>query len=387
MALEIKFINNLNQINPSDWNALLTSNTPFVRYEFLRLLEETGAVSDIENNTENENGWYAHHLCIFEEGKLVAALPLYKKTHWFGEYVFDWAWDEAYSRYGLNYYPKLTAAIPFTPVTGPRLLTRRPITQEFLAHITQCLEQHCLEEGFSSCHILFPEKPVSDSLTKLHWQQRKSVQFHWFNDNYKSFEDFLAKFASRKRKNVKKERDKIKQANIEIIRLHGEAINHKHMAFFYRCYQQTYAKRSGHIGYLSEVFFTGLLKHFKENLLLVVAIKNNNAVASALYFHDCEHLYGRYWGSLVDVDALHFECCYYQGIEFCIEQGLKRFNPGTQGEHKIQRGFTPIDCYSNHWLKDKAFHQAITHFIQEETAHLVEYKQQATTLLPFKRDA
>lgn len=377
MALEVKFINNIEQINQEEWNALSASPYPFTRYEFLSLLEQTGAVN-------GDNGWFAHYMCIFEDDTLVVGLPLYQKTSWFGEYVFDWAWDEAYTRYGLAYYPKLTCAIPFTPVPGPRILTQRALTPELISLITEHIETLCEEADYSSCHLLFPTLSISDELTKQGWQQRKNVQFHWFNQNYHTFDDFLATFTARKRKNVKKERERVKQANVTIHRLYGDQIEEKHLQFFYRCYQQTYAKRSGHIGYLSQAFFTGLLTHLRNNVMLVIASQEETPIAAALYFYDENCLYGRYWGSLKDIDSLHFECCYYQGIEFCIENGLRCFNPGTQGEHKIQRGFVPTECYSNHWLKDRRFHHAITRFIQEESSHIEHYKKQTYALLPFK---
>ncbi|MCY7297310.1 GNAT family N-acetyltransferase [Alteromonas sp. a30] len=380
MALEIKFIKHLSQIPAYQWQALVDSDQPFIQYAFLLHLETSGAV----NNPDT--GWFAHHLCVFEQDELVAALPLYKKTSWFGEYVFDWAWDEAYARYGFEYYPKLTAAIPFTPVTGPRILSQKPITPELLKAITQSIEKECQDKHFSSCHILFPEPDISKQLHELNWKQRNSIQFHWFNQNYQNFEQFLMTFTSRKRKNVKKERQKVQEAGIKIVRITGSELEPKHLAFFYRCYQQTYAKRSGHIGYFNLDFFTGSLDICKDNLLLVIAVQDSTAVASALYFYDNDNLYGRYWGSLVEIDALHFECCYYQGIEFCIEKNIKRFNPGTQGEHKIQRGFKPIYCYSNHWLKDPLFHNAIVPFLEEESIHINEYKQQMSDLLPFKKE-
>lgn len=377
MSLNVKFINSISEIPQAEWQALVKTDYPFIQYEFLNLMEITGAVSP-------ENSWEAHHLCVYEDDILIAAMPLYKKTNWFGEYVFDWAWEEAYLRYGYHYYPKLTACIPFTPVTGPRLLARGNPTSELIEFITNALMHHCQQSQFTSVHLLFPDKELSNQLEAFDWQQRRNVQFQWYNYDYANFDDFLATFTSRKRKNLNKERRKLQGPEFEIQRLSGDLITTENLQFFYRCYQQTYLKRSGHCGYLNKTFFEKLLVTCKDNLLLVLAKFNEAPVAGALYFKDSQNLYGRYWGTLVDIDGLHFECCYYQGIEYCIEQGLKMFNPGTQGEHKIQRGFEPTFCYSNHWLKEPMFHRAITNFVLEEGASIDIYKEQSSKLLPFK---
>ncbi len=377
MPLTIKFIKNICKITPQQWQRLVKSDYPFIQYGFLSLMESSGAVG-------YDSGWTPNHLCVYDNDILVAAMPLYIKTNWCGEYVFDWAWEEAYSRYGFPYYPKLTACIPFTPATGPRLLSLNEPTAELVNAIVIALEKHCQQEHYSSTHLLFPEQTLSEQFLAHNWQQRKSVQFIWHNKGFNSFDDFLTTFTSRKRKNLKKERNKLLNPDFKIERISGNDLNEEHLSFFYRCYQQTYIKRSGHIGYLSESFFAGLLETCRDDLMLVVATIQEQPVAGALYFKDSDTLYGRYWGSLVDVSGLHFECCYYQGIEYCIEQNISKFNPGTQGEHKIQRGFEPTYCYSNHWLKEPAFQHAIANFIEEDNTHIEEYKKQAETLLPFK---
>ncbi|UAA37941.1 N-acetyltransferase [Paraneptunicella aestuarii] len=385
-----KFISNIQEIDPQQWNALLPkegSHYPFVQHRFLALLESSGVVGKIDDEKEEafDTGWQPFHYCVFKEEQLIAAMPLYQKQHSMGEYVFDWGWADAYHRYGLSYYPKLTACIPFTPVTGPRLLLHPQAPEHITRWITQDLLQQTRQSGASSIHVLFPEPSLSEQFKAQNWLQRKSVQFQWFNHHYTNFEDFLANFSSRKRKNVRKERAGIEDSGIKIERLSGNEITPQHMQLFFHCYQQTYLKRSGHGGYLNREFFMGLLEIMADNLMLVVASRNSIPIASALYFRDNTHLYGRYWGCLQDVKDLHFECCYYQGIEYCIEQGLKEFNPGTQGEHKIQRGFEPIFCYSNHWLAEPAFHRAVQNFLLEEEPHINLYKQEAERLLPFKQ--
>lgn len=385
-----KFISNIQEIDPQQWNALLPEegrDYPFVQHHFLALLESSGVVGRKEHGKEDEfdTGWQPFHYCVFQDKQLIAAMPLYQKQHSMGEYVFDWGWADAYHRYGLNYYPKLTACIPFTPVTGPRLLLHPQAPENITNWITQDLLQQTKRSEASSIHLLFPELSLSEQFKAQNWLQRKSVQFQWFNHSYTDFEDFLAGFSSRKRKNVRKERASIENSGIKIERLSGNEITLQHMQFFFHCYQQTYLKRSGHGGYLNREFFMELHEIMANNLMLVVASHNSIPMASALYFRDSKHLYGRYWGCLQEVKDLHFECCYYQGIEYCIEQGLKEFNPGTQGEHKIQRGFEPIFCYSNHWLAEPAFHNAVQHFLQEEEPHIHLYKQEAEKLLPFKQ--
>ena len=237
----------------------------------------------------------------------------------------------------------------------------------------------------SSMHWLFVEQDISQLLHEHDQVQRQAVQFQWFNRQYSSFEDYLMHFNSRKRKNVKKERLKITTEEIKVVRLHGDNLTEDNMEFFYDCYKQTYLKRSGHDGYLTEGFFQQIFRDLHHNLMLVIALKNEQPIASALFIFDQNQLCGRYWGALEEIHNLHFECCYYQGIEFCIEQNIAQFNPGTQGEHKILRGFEPIYCYSNHSLKELAFHDAVERFIQQENTQIEQYKNNAEKLLPFRQ--
>ncbi len=379
MALNFEHTTDITRVPAADWNQLAEGCYPFLRHEFLALLEKSGSVC-------KDSGWQPHHLLIKDAGILVGAMPLYLKYHSYGEYVFDWAWADAYRRYGFSYYPKLLCAIPFTPVTGQRLLLapnidQAPVLPQLQAH----LSAQCDELGLSSCHILFPTLQEANHLTPP-WLQRHSVQFQWHNQGYLDFPHYLSTFSSRKRKNVKKERAKITDAGITVERFYGKTLSQSDINFFHLCYQQTYLKRSGHGGYLTEAFFDGLLSAMPNNILLVKASQHNAPVAAALYFYDKNGLYGRYWGCLQELDALHFECCYYQGIEFCIEKNIPLFNPGTQGEHKIQRGFEPITCYSSHWIARPDFRVAIENYTIQERKQIKAYKDDAKSLLPFKQN-
>ena len=375
-----EFVNSIEQIGADTWQAFAHKMSPFCQFAFLSALEKSASVS-------GSSGWQPQHLILYKNKTPVALLPLYKKTHSYGEYVFDFAWANTYKQYGLRYYPKLVCAIPFTPVTGPRLLLKEG---ESLTEITQIvcdlLANKLKNEALSSMHWLFVEAEFAEILAECQQLMRRSVQFQWFNRQYQDFEDFLATFNSRKRKSIRAERNKIVKAGISVQRLSGEQLTQSHMDFFYQCYQQTYLKRSGHGGYLTQEFFSLILQTMRDNLMLVVASRDNQPMAGALFFYDQQQLNGRYWGMLEEADHLHFECCYYQGIEFCIEQGIAQFNPGTQGEHKILRGFEPIYCYSNHSLKELAFHDAVSRFIETEKHTIAQYKNDAEGLLPFKKN-
>lgn len=381
MSLQMQFCTEIAQINNEQWDNLSQNHYPFLRHAFLQALEESGSVSA-------KTGWQPYHLWITDNKIPVACMPLYIKTHSYGEYVFDWSWAEAYQRYQLNYYPKLVSAIPFTPVTGPRLLCSTEINRaDLTTQIMTALQQESQKLGLSSVHILFPDylpESADSSEEQSTWSTRHSVQFQWFNRGYRDFNDFLSHFASRKRKNVNKERRKIQENDIVVRRFYQDSLRAEHLDFFYQCYQQTYLKRSGHSGYLNQGFFELLFDNLSDTILIVQAEKQGIAVASALYFYDQNGLYGRYWGALEEIDGLHFECCYYQGIEFAIAQQLPIFNPGTQGEHKIQRGFEPTKCHSLHWLANPQFNRAVQDFVSNEQQHIALYQQEAESLLPFK---
>jgi predicted N-acyltransferase len=377
-------ITGLSEVTASEWDNLNPSHYPFARYAFLRALEQTGCVDSPELNVSN-SGWQPRHLIKRNaEGELVAAIPAYIKRHSYGEYVFDWQWAEAYSQYGMDYYPKLLCAIPFTPATGPRLLG----ADQHFNHLAPLLSTLCTEQGLSGWHLNFPTKQqatLTFNNSEFHPQQRHGCQFHWHNEGFTSFDQYLTTFVSRKRKNVIKERRKVVEQGIQIERKTGKEITAENIQFFYHCYLDTYQKRRSS-PYLSKAFFLQLIETMAEQMMLVLAHKDGEYCAAALYFFDETTLYGRYWGCLEDVDALHFEACYYQGIEFCIEHQLKTFDPGTQGEHKISRGFRPVLTRSVHWLQHPGFHDAIRRFVKKETQHILAYQQDAATLLPFHRE-
>ncbi len=379
--MQVSFINSIDAITSAEWNAIAGTDYPFTRHEFLQALEDSGA-------TTRNSGWQAHHLLIHNDsGELIALMPLYLKYHSYGEYIFDWAWADAYQRHNIAYYPKLLSAIPYTPATGPRLCFEQNSNQEAITQFAMAaVINEAKEKNISSVHVLFSEQSQNQQLQQLGLNTRLSSQFHWFNKDYQDFNDFLADFSSRKRKNLNKERRAIEQQNLRLELIEGPDISADVWEKFYYFYQLTYAKRSGHGGYLEQAFFEQIAKTMAEHLVLVLAYdENNQMIAGALNFRSSDTLYGRYWGCTEEKEFLHFEACYYQGIEYCIANGLKRFDPGAQGEHKIQRGFTPITTYSNHWILDPKFSQAINDFLQQDNNHTKEYIKQVSELLPFKK--
>jgi uncharacterized protein len=369
-------LSNIDQINADVWNTLCATDYPFLRHEFLAALEHSGSVG-------GQSGWQPYHLTTYQGDELVAVMPLYIKNHSYGEYVFDWAWAEAYQRHNLNYYPKLVTAIPFTPATGPRLCTGVGVDKKALmAAIVENIQSQ--KDRFSSWHLLFPETNELE-----HWQQtelstRTGCQFHWFNRHYQSFDDFLNSFTSRKRKNIKRERRRVVEQGITLQPLTGQQISEQHLQDFFVFYQATYMKR-GQQGYLTLDFFLQLRRTMASQLVLVMAEKNGQAIAAALCLRDANTLYGRYWGCLEEYECLHFEACFYQGIEFCIANNIQRFDPGAQGEHKILRGFEPIKTWSLHWLAHQGFRAAVDDFLGQEKLGMAQYKRQAATMLPFKK--
>ncbi len=378
---EFSFHSSIEEIGPEIWRQLAPQNYPFLRYEFLNALEQSGSVCQ-------QTGWQPCHLLIHEGEQALGVMPLYLKGHSYGEYVFDWAWADAYHRHGQRYYPKLLTAIPFTPATGPRLCfaanlsahAQQQLTRDTVAAVQQFGQQH----GASSWHSLFLEAPSLEQLRTCGLASRLGTQFHWFNQNYRDFDDFLSSFNSRKRKNLKKERLKISAQHITHQIIPGMAISDALLTRFYQFYQMTYLKR-GQKGYLTEDFFRRVRAQMPEQLVLCVAFADAQPVAAALSFRSDSTLYGRYWGCLDEYDSLHFETCYYQGIKYCIEQGLARFDPGAQGEHKIQRGFQPIETWSAHWIEDPRFRVAITRHLEEEQPVIRAHMDALSTLLPYKQ--
>jgi predicted N-acyltransferase len=378
MSLSAEFLTSLQGIDREQWNGVAGVDYPFLRHEFLLGLEQTGC-------TTAESGWQPCHLVLRDGPEPVAVMPLYLKSHSYGEYVFDWSWADAWQRSGLQYYPKLLTAIPFTPATGPRLCCTPELDSGDAWRFARlAVQQLAREKEISSWHVLFPEPAVSEDLLQAGLHQRSASQFHWFNQGYTDFDDFLATLTSRKRKSLRRERRRVEEQGLSLRTLTGNAIREEDWDRFHHFYQLTYAKRSGHGGYLTRAFFTQTAASLGDQVLMVLADAGNEPVAGALYFRSCDTLYGRYWGCRQEFDCLHFEACYYQGIEFCIANGLKRFDPGAQGEHKIQRGFQPVKTFSNHWIADPRLSAAVGDFTRQERRHVEDYMSAASTLLPFR---
>lgn len=372
------WLDSIEQIGRERWNALLDTPYPFLRHEFLYALEQSGCVGA-------GTGWQPQHLILLQADAPVAAVALYAKAHSYGEYVFDWAWADAYQRHGLAYYPKLISAVPFTPATGPRLLISEGVPRDQAVHaLLKAIREKVQEEQLSSWHLLFPDQANLGALKDSGLIVRQGCQYHWFNQDYSDFDDFLSALSARKRKAIKRERRIVAEQDIQLKRLWGHEISPAQIEVFYHFYQATYYKR-GQQGYLTLEFFERLLATMPEQLLLILATRQDEPVAAALCILGGDTLYGRYWGSFEDYPCLHFEACYYQGIEFCIEQKLARFDPGAQGEHKITRGFKPIPTHSLHWIAHPGFRTAIANFTAQEQEGVNHYLEKAQTLLPFKR--
>ena len=352
------------------------SSYPFLQQRFLALLEESGSVCEA-------TGWRPVHLDFASRGQQVF-MPLYAKDHSWGEYVFDWAWADAYRRLGLEYYPKLLTAIPFTPVTGPRIRGKSTPDKSLAAEVVQRVLTMAEDEGYPSWHLLFPDQPTLETLLEVpRLIHRTGVQYHWHNREYDNFAHFLGSLKSRKRKMIRRERQSVRQGGFEVQMLTGKQLDPAIWSFFYRLYVRTYVKRSGSAGYLTEAFFRGLGNVMPDQVAMALAFRGREPVAAALYFFDQDTLYGRYWGCAGEYEHLHFELCYYQGIQFAIERGLKRFDAGAQGEHKILRGFEPVLTHSLHWIREPRLARAIGDFVEREHRHNLLHISQAESLLPY----
>ena len=378
MSLSLDVLRSVAEVPASKWDALRRDDYPFLRHDFLLGLERADC-------TTAAAGWQPSHLRLRDGSQTLAILPAWLKDHSYGEYVFDWAWADAWRRMGLAYYPKLLTAIPFTPATGPRLLHRGDLEAGPLwSTIVEQMPAVARRLGVSSWHVLFPREADANALAGAGLHTRHQVQFHWFNRGYRDFDDFLDGFASRKRKALRRERRRVEEQGLTLSMRSAAELSPRDWAAFHRFYQMTYAKRSGHGGYLTREFFLDVAPKLGDQVLLALAEAEGQPVAGALYFRDRDTLYGRYWGCIREYDCLHFEACYYQGIEYCIREGLQRFDPGAQGEHKIQRGFEPTTTLSCHWIAQPELSAAIGDFTRREQEHVARYREEACTLLPFK---
>ena len=377
--MKVSLINRINAISRDDWNKITGIEYPFIRHEFLHALEKSSCVSE-------ETGWMPQHCLVYDRDELIALMPMYRKTHSHGEYVFDFEWANAYRQHGLSYYPKWLTAIPFTPCEGERLFVKTGMDKEIvleaiLNHITENAER----ENISSWHCLYPTSAETELFKSADLCIREGVQFRWMNKGYRDFKDYLDSFNSKKRKNLLRERRYIRDQGIVLKQIHGKDISEQQLGVFFQFYQLTYLKR-GNPPYLNIEFFKEIALTMPEQLLLILAIKDNTYVGTAFSLLGEESYYGRYWGCYEEYHSLHFEACYYQGLEYCINNQLTRFDSGAQGEHKIARGFEPVTTYSAHWLSDPEFAAAIKGFTKREASLMEKYRSNAAELLPFKND-
>ena len=374
--MPIQTLFRLAEIAPARWDALLGNDPqPFVRHAFLSSLEDSGSVG-------GRTGWRAQHQLLESvAGEAVAALPLYRKTHSNGEYVFDWAWADACHRAGIEYYPKLLCAVPFSPVTGARLLGDREAAGQLLDELSEAL----VEQGYSGLHVNFTQ-PDADAIFRGRegWLERIGCQFHWHNRGYRDFQDFLDSLASRKRKQLRKEREQVMGQGIAFEWREGHQLSETEWDFVYACYANTYHVR-GQAPYLTRDFFSLLAERMPASIRVVLAEQNGRPVAMAFSLIGGDGLYGRYWGCLDAFDRLHFETCFYQGIEQAIAAGLSRFDAGAQGEHKLIRGFEPVITRSWHYLAHPGLRAAVSDFLAQERLGVLRYAEAAREALPYRQ--
>ncbi|MCW9014983.1 MAG: GNAT family N-acetyltransferase [Gammaproteobacteria bacterium] len=362
----------LQHIPAEAWNALAGDSNPFIQHDFLLALESGECLQPF--------GWYPQYILAWSDSdELIGASPAYIKTNSYGEFVFDWAWADAYQRAGLEYYPKLVVAIPFTPATGPRLLAKNDnpeIKQALILHTIEFAQKNQL----STIHWLFNQKDNQEILSKFDLLTRFDYQFHWTNNNYKSFDEFLSELNSKKRKNIKRERRKVKESGIEIKTIQGKDLTEEQWQQLYNFYQITFMKKHG-TATLSLNFF----KAIANKILAIFAYDNLQAVAGAICISGKNSLYGRHWGCHENYDSLHFEVCYYTGIEYCIHNNIQYFEPGAQGEHKISRGFLPTKTLSCHWVADERFKQILAEHLQHESQAMADYGKALIQASPYKK--
>jgi predicted N-acyltransferase len=373
--------NQLDDIPSATWNQLLHDHHPFLRHEFLSALEHTHCVGE-------SFGWLPQHIALYDNQQLIGATPLYLKYNSYGEFVFDWSWAEAYERAGLAYYPKLVSAIPYTPATGQRLLVHPQATpqqaQIIRRQLIQGALQHAESVNVSSLHWLFPDMDDAAILSQEDRVMRRiDCQFHWHNHNYRDFDEFLQRLSAKKRKNIRQERRNAQSAGLRIELVSGDQATGEQLQAAELFYRTTFDKKWGHAT-LNLTFFEEIARTMGEQLILMLARDESRYVAGAICLRSDHTLYGRHWGCIAEYHSLHFELCYYQGIEYCIREGLQRFEPGAQGEHKLSRGFLPTMTHSYHWIENLQFRSAIEDFLQRETKGIQHYMDELGTHNPYK---
>lgn len=369
--LTVRWLSRLADLDAAAWDALAGSAHPFVRHAFLAGLEATGCI-------RRELGWQAHHLTLWAGDRLVGAAPCYVKGNSHGEFVFDHAWAHAYARYGLDYFPKLLCAVPYSPVTGPRLLAATPDVRRTLV---EALAAAC-GDGYSSAHVNFHPDPESGDFGEG-WLERVDVQYHWRNAGWRTFDEFLAAFDHRHRKNIRQERAKVARAGITFRVVHGDEADEDDLAAMHGFYVGTFAEY-GNRPALTLQFLRHLAAAMPRSLVIVLALRDGRRIAGALCLRGAQTLYGRYWGATETHPGLHFETCYYQGIEYCLREGLAVFEPGAQGEHKLARGFLPAIVRSHHWVAEPAFREALAGWCAEERAVVAGYAARLAGSSPFR---
>ncbi len=372
MSITIEISDSIQQVNADEWNALV-GDMPLLSHAFLSALEDSKSVG-------KGTGWQPYPILVHEAGKLIGAMPLYLKSHSYGEYVFDWAWAEAYERNGLKYYPKLLSAIPFTPISSQRLLASNP---EIKSLMVKALTETMHKYQLSSAHVLFPDDDSANTLKQAGWLQRHGVQFRWQNDHLTDFDHFLSTLSHDKRKKIRQERKKVTASGVICKRIKGADITPEEWDFFSQCYENTYIEHRS-TPYLTPAFFKQIGRSMPQNILLIIAYLNNKPIASALNIYHQTTLYGRYWGAVQYVPNLHFELCYYQAQEFCIAENIQFFEGGAQGEHKLARGFKPRPTCSFHKIAHPDFAQAIEDFVTKESQDISAYTNELEERAPFK---
>lgn len=379
-SFELEILDRLSDISAGEWNALLPQDAgPFLRHEFLSALEETNCVG---GNT----GWQVAHLTLKQNGLIVGALPLYLKQHSYGEFVFDWSWAQAYEQQGMRYFPKALCAIPFTPVQGARVLHAKHINKNFIEHrLIEGLKALVIQNDLSSAHVLFPQTSEARSLKERGFMLRDSVQFHWHNQGFENFEQFLAALTMKRRKNIRREREQVNGEGIVFKHVPGANSSSADWEFFYRCYANTYAEHRS-APYLNEAFLKLWAQRMPNNLHLIIAQRNGIPIASSLLVVDSKNskAYGRYWGAIEHIPCLHFETAYYQAIEYCISHQIQTFEGGAQGEHKMARGFLPTTIQSAHFIADPRFAKAVQHFLERERLGIGAYVDELAEHSPLK---
>lgn len=372
MALRLEVAESIAKLPADAWD-VLAGGVPLLSHAFLSAFETSNSVGA-------GTGWQPCFLLLYDDAQLIGAMPLYVKYHSYGEYVFDWAWAEAYERNGLSYYPKLVSAIPFTPITSSRLLANHPDTK---ALIVNTLSQIMRQNKMSSAHVLFPDDDSAEWFKQAGWMQRQGVQFRWQNLDYSDFDEFLSQLSHDKRKKIRQERKKVTDSGVICLQVKGGEITPEQWNFFYQCYENTYREHRS-TPYLTRDFFTTIGNSMPQNILLILAYLDEKPIAAALNIYDEVTLYGRYWGSMQYVPNLHFELCYYQAQIFCITEKIEFFEGGAQGEHKLARGFKARPTCSFHQIANPDFAAAIEDFVVQESKGLAAYANELDERAPFK---